>query len=162
MGEGASCIEDVVRPTHVPNLFYIPAGPTPPNPAELIGCERMKALLEQFTDSYDRVIIDTPPVINVTDAAVLCNEAHGVVFVVRGFRTQREVARRAIEVLAQSNAQLLGCVLNNVDVPRGAYYYDSYYRYQQYYYYTEDGARRKRTKKSRRQGEDTGSHKATA
>ena len=162
VGEGASSIEEVVRPTSMPNLFYIPSGPIPPNPAELIGCERMKALLEQLTETYDRVIIDPPPVVNVTDAAVLCNEAHGVVFVVRGFRTQREVARRAIEVLAHSNAQLLGCVLNNVDVPRGAYYYDSYYRYQQYYYYAEDGAKRKRTKKKRRSHDDTGSHKATA
>ena len=162
VGEGASSIEEVVRPTDMPNLFYMASGPTPPNPAELIGCDRMKALLEQFTDMYDRVIIDTPPVINVTDPAVLCNEAHGVVFVVRGFRTQREVARRAIEVLAQSNAQLLGVVLNNVDVPRGAYYYDSYYRYQQYYYYAEDGTKRKRSKKERRRREDTGSHKATA
>ncbi len=162
VGEGASSIEEVVRPTGMPNLFYIPSGPIPPNPAELIGCERMTDLLEQLTETYDRVIIDTPPVINVTDAAVLCNEAHGVVFVVRGFRTQREVARRAIEVLAQSNAQLLGCVLNNVDVPRGAHYYDSYYRYQQYYYYAEDGAKRKRTKRERRRKDDTGSHKATA
>ena len=162
VGEGASSIEDVARPTDVPNLFYIPCGPIPPNPAELIGCERMKVLLQQFTEIFDRVIIDTPPVVNVADSAILCNEAHGVLFVVRGFRTQREIARRAVEVLAQSNGRLLGAVLNNVDVPRGAYYYDSYYRYQQYYYYAEDGAKRKRSKKERRRSEDTGSHKASA
>ena len=69
---------------------------------------------------------------------------------------------KVIEVLAQSNAQLLGAVLNNVDVPRGAYYYDSYYSYQQYYYYAEDGTKRKRSKKERRRRENTGSHKATA
>ncbi|MFH1731254.1 MAG: polysaccharide biosynthesis tyrosine autokinase [Planctomycetota bacterium] len=161
VGEGANCIEDVVRPTDVPNLFYIPCGPAPPNPAELMGCERMKVLLAKMVELYDRVILDTPPVVNVTDAAVLCNEAHGVVFVVRGFRTQREIARRALEILAHSNAQLLGAVLNNVDVPRGAYYYDTYYQYQQYYYYAEDGTKRKRSKKQRkRRGAD--SHKATA
>ena len=161
VGEGASCIEDVVRPTDVPNLFYIPCGPAPPNPAELMGCERMKVLLAKMVELYDRVILDTPPVVNVTDAAVLCNEAHGVVFVVRGFRTQREIARRALEILAHSNAQLLGAVLNNVDVPRGAYYYDTYYQYQQYYYYAEDGTKRTRRKKQRKK-RSAGSHKATA
>jgi len=161
VGEGASCIEDVVRPTDVPNLSYIPCGPAPPNPAELIGCERMKVLLARMVELYDRVILDTPPVVNVTDAAVLCNEAHGVVFVVRGFRTQREIARRALEILAHSNARLLGAVLNNVDVPRGAYYYDSYYQYQQYYYYAEDGTKRKRSKKQRKRRR-ADSHKATA
>ena len=157
-GEGAHTLDDVVRPANLPNLFFVPCGPIPPNPAELIGCDRMKALLEQMGSEYDHVIIDTPPVINVTDAAVLCGSVHGVVFVVRSFRTPRDAARRAIEVLANSGGRFLGAVLNNVDVPRGAYhYYDSYYYYQQYYYYGDDGGKRKRRKKV-----DRGSHKATA
>lgn len=157
-GEGAHTLDDVVRPTDLPNLFFIPCGPIPPNPAELIGCDRMKALLDEMGSEYDRVIIDTPPVINVTDAAVLCGSVHGVVFVVRSFRTPRDAARRAVEVLANSGGRFLGAVLNNVDVPRGAYhYYDSYYYYQQYYYYGDDGGKRKRRKRAER-----GSHKATA
>ncbi len=165
VGEGAETIADVARPTEVPNFFYMPSGPVPPNPAELIGCERMKVLLAQMAEQYDRVIIDTPPVVNVTDAAVLCGEVGGVVFVVRGFRTQREIARRALEILAQSNGRLLGAVLNNVDVPRGAYYYDTYYRYHQYYYYSEDGTKRKRRRKERREKRrprDGDEHRATA
>ncbi len=156
-GEGAGQLDDVVLPTEIPNLFLLPSGPIPPNPAELIGCDRMKALLEQLSLLYDRVIIDTPPVVNVTDAAVLCHTAQGVVLVVRSFRTQRDLARRAVEVLANSGGRLLGAVLNNIDMPRGAYYYDSYYYYQQYYYYAEDGRKPKKRKKRERDA-----HRATA
>jgi capsular exopolysaccharide synthesis family protein len=158
VGEGATELRDVARPSEIPNLFFIPVGPIPPNPAELMGCDRMEALLNNMQSEYDQVIIDTPPVVNVTDAAVLCHSARGVVLVVRSFRTQRELARRAVEVLAESGGKLLGVVLNNIDVPRGAYYYDTYYYYQQYYYDTEGG--KKKRKKRRRRDHD--SHKATA
>jgi len=150
VGEGAGRLDDVILPTDIPNLFLLPCGPIPPNPAELIGCDRMMDLFEQLAQRYDRIIIDTPPVVNVTDAAVLCRTAHGVVLVIRSFRTQRDLARRAAEVLANSGGKLLGTVLNNIDVPRGAYYYDSYYYYQQYYYYAEDGTKRKKQKKRER------------
>jgi len=154
VGEGAASLEDAIKETAIPDLCFLPCGPMPPNPAELIACERMKALLEEMGERFDRVVIDTPPVINVTDAAALCHAAHGVVFVVRGFRTPRELARRAVEILAGSGGKLLGIVLNNVDVPRGAYYYDAYYRYQDYYYYSEDGTRRKRQRRRERPRQD--------
>jgi len=162
VGEGAARLEDVVRDSEVPNLHYICCGAIPPNPAELIGCDRMKALLAKMAGTYDCVIIDTPPVVNVTDATVLCSAAQGVVLVIRSFRTQRELARRAVEVLGESGARFLGVVLNNVDIPRGAYGYDGYYYYQQYYYYAEDGARKKREKKKKRRRREQDEHKATA
>ena len=159
---GPRKLEDVVRPAEIPNLFYLPCGPIPPNPAELIGCDRMNALLADMLAAYDRVIIDTPPVVNVTDAAVLCGTAQGVVLVVRSFRSQRDLARRAVEILATSGGRLLGAVLNNVDVPRGAYYYDGYYYYRQYYYYSEDGDKKKKKRKKKRKKRESDTHKATA
>jgi capsular exopolysaccharide synthesis family protein len=143
-------VVDIARTTEVENLSFICCGAIPPNPAELIGCERMRHLLREMIDSYDYVVIDTPPVINVTDAAVLAHTAHGVILVVRGFRTQRELARRAVEVLSAAGGKMLGVVLNNVDVPRGAYYYDSYYySYKQGYYYGEEDGRRTRKRRKR-------------
>lgn len=157
--EGATRPEDVIRETDVPNLSLVCSGPTPPNPAELVGCDRMNALLAHLEAQFDQVIIDSPPAVNVTDATVLSRAGRGVVLVLRSFRTERDLARRAVEVLAESGGRLLGVVLNNVDVPRGAYYYDSYYRYHQYYYYSEDGTKKKR--KSRRKASRDG-QKATA
>jgi capsular exopolysaccharide synthesis family protein len=148
-------VVDIARVTEIDDLSFISCGAIPPNPAELIGCERMRAVLQEMIDTYDYVVIDTPPVINVTDAAILAHTAHGVILVVRGFRTERDLARRAVEVLSAAGAKMLGVVLNNVDVPRGAHYYDGYYyTYKQGYYYSaygEDDDRRKRKRRKKRE-----------
>jgi capsular exopolysaccharide synthesis family protein len=151
--EEDTAVVDVARQTEVENLSFISCGAIPPNPAELIGCERMRAVLQEMIDGYEYVVIDTPPVINVTDAAILAHTAHGVILVVRGFRTERDLARRAVEVLSAAGAKMLGVVLNNIDVPRGAYYYDGYYSYKKgyrYYAYGEEGGRRKRKRHKKR------------
>jgi len=154
--EGVSSTEEAIQSIKdVENLSFLPCGPIPPNPAELLSSVRMRELLKEFDALFDVVIFDTPPVINVTDSVILSQYVHGAIMVVRSFSTQREFARRAKELLTQSQGKVLGVVLNNVDIPRGGYYsYDSYYYYQQYYYYYSDDNKKKVRKRRRRRSHD--------
>lgn len=118
---------DVVKPTEVPGLSILTAGPIPPNPAELLGSNRMKNLLEELSDRFDEVIIDTPPVIAVTDAAILAQAVDGVVLVLASGEVNKDYAVRAKEQLDKVGAKILGAVLNKVDIKSNEYYY--YYDY---------------------------------
>jgi capsular exopolysaccharide synthesis family protein len=112
----------------------VSAGATPPNPAELVGSARMRAAVEQLRESYDFVILDSPPVLPVTDAVILGREADGVVLVVKGYDTPRELVRRARDQLLHASVHLLGAVVNNVDLNWGDhYFYNRYYGYGGYY-----------------------------
>ncbi|MCC6765096.1 MAG: polysaccharide biosynthesis tyrosine autokinase [Deltaproteobacteria bacterium] len=120
----------VVHALEAPRFDFIPAGPTPPNPAELVGSQRMRTMLEEMRGHYDFVVLDSPPVLPVTDAVVLAREVDGVVQVVKGHDTPRELIRRARDQLVQANAHLLGAVINNVDLGWGdLYFYNRYYGY---------------------------------
>ncbi|MCP4620521.1 MAG: polysaccharide biosynthesis tyrosine autokinase, partial [Bradyrhizobium sp.] len=156
--KGAGDINVLARPAEgIDGLRVMPAGPLPPNPAELLGSAHMRELLQEMSDHFDTVIFDTPPAAHVTDAIVLSQYVHGVVLVVRCFTTQREMARRSRDLIAQAHGRLLGVVLNNVDVPRGAY--SSYYYRQYYYYYYGEGDHRK--KRGRRSKQRRGGDEAT-
>lgn len=114
--------------TPVANLLLLPAGPTPPNPAELLGSGRMSTLLAEWSASADVVILDTPPLLAVTDAAVLAARSDGVVLVAAVNETKREAVEQSMAILSGTGARLLGVVANKV--PRsgqGAYYYGGYY-----------------------------------
>jgi succinoglycan biosynthesis transport protein ExoP len=126
--------DDVVRVLDVPNLLFVPAGPTPPNPAELVGSERMRDTLEKLRDDYDFVIVDSPPTLPVTDAVLLGREADGVVLVVKGNDTPRELVKRARDQLQQAGVHILGALVNNVQGGWGSLYgygryYGGYYGY---------------------------------
>lgn len=126
--------DEVVRPLDVPNLAFVPAGPTPPNPAELVGSERMRETLEKLRDEYDFVIVDSPPTLPVTDAVLLGREADGVVLVVKGNDTPRELVKRARDQLQQAGVHILGALVNNVHGGWGSLYgygryYGGYYGY---------------------------------
>jgi capsular exopolysaccharide synthesis family protein len=115
-------------------LFVLPSGPLPPNPAELLGSRRMRELLQSLRADFDYIVIDTPPVLPVTDAVVLASFSDGVVLVVRGQVTPVAVSRESRDRLLSVNAKLLGVVLNDVDLSSGDYeYYKSHY----YAYYAE-------------------------
>lgn len=98
----------------IPNLSLMLSGPPPPNPSELLGSRRMSELLNQLCSRADYVLIDTPPVVAVTDAAVLANKVDAVLLLVRAGKTKRDMARRAKVILERVNANLLGVILNNV------------------------------------------------
>jgi polysaccharide biosynthesis transport protein len=124
-----------MQKTSVPNLWAIPAGVNPPNPAELLGAKRFKEFLTIMNEFFDWVILDTPPVMAVTDSCIVAHSANGVLFVVGAEMTSRHAAARAIEQIQNAKGRFIGGVLNRVDLQHNAYYYSQYYRrgYATYY-----------------------------
>jgi capsular exopolysaccharide synthesis family protein len=132
---GDTKLADAARTTGVPNLTFLAAGHIPPNPAELLGSKKYAELLADLRSKYDWIVIDAPPVMPVTDAALVANRAQGVLFVVGSEMTPRQNAVTAIEQLKNANARFVGVVLNRVHIQRHSYYYSPYYRkeYGKYY-----------------------------
>jgi polysaccharide biosynthesis transport protein len=126
--------EDHIEETEVPNLSVYVAGPHPPNPAELLQSERFKTVLKRLTAKYDYVLLDSPPVLAVTDAAVLSTLVDGVVMVTRAFQTRKELAQHALRRLTDVGAHVAGVVLNAVNLTKDEYKYSyQYYRRGGYY-----------------------------
>lgn len=131
---------DAIRQCSTPNLWVMTAGMVPPNPSELLASDRMKTLLSPVHGWFDWVIVDTPPVLAVTDAVILAPLAAGVAFVIRSEMTPRRHVRRAIETLMTGQPKLHGVVLNGVDLERNKYYYSRYYGYEHTQYYKASAA----------------------
>lgn len=134
LGEGT--LAAVAKSTNVPNLFVLPCGPVPPNPAELLHTARFKALLADAAEAFDRVIIDSPPIGVVADAAVISTLVDGTVVVLKAESTTRDSARRAVRQLQDVKARVFGAVLNQLDLDRQGY--GQYYEYRTYGYYEAD------------------------
>lgn len=126
---GNATLEEVILGTNVPSLEIIPSGPIPPNPSEMLGSTRMQEFLDQLADHADIIIIDSPPVVAVTDAAVLAQVVDGVILVASAGLVTRDMAQRAKAQLEAVKAKILGVVLNGVKDEGAGYYY--------YYYYGE-------------------------
>ncbi|MGO4108852.1 CpsD/CapB family tyrosine-protein kinase [Paenibacillus sp. YAF4_2] len=120
-----STLQEVIQSTDIPNLDVITAGPIPPNPAEMLASKRMTAVLDELRTMYDIVLVDTPPLLAVTDAQIAATKSDGVVLVVDQGRVKRQFAQKAIQNLQNVNARILGVVLNNVKrrSNEAAYYY---------------------------------------
>ena len=131
---------DAIRMASTPNLWVMTAGQVPPNPSELLASDRMKKLLDPMHGWFDWVIVDTPPVLAVTDAVILAPLAAGVAFVIRSEMTPRRHVRRALETLMTGQPKLHGIVLNGVDLERNKYYYSRYYGYEHTQYYKTSAA----------------------
>ncbi len=114
-------IDGLIQKLWVPNLSVLPCGPIPPNPAELISSERMKEALRILSEKYDHILIDSPPLINVTDPVILSTVVDGVILVVQAGRSTRDVVRRARHELSSVGAKIFGVVLNNLDIKREGY-----------------------------------------
>jgi len=125
---GDKQVSEAIKESPQQGLWMMPAGTFPPNPAELLGSKKFRDLTLFLQQYFDWVIIDTPPVMAVTDASIAANLAHGVLFVVGAEMTSKRVAQRAVEQLEMSQARFLGAVLNRVDLEHNAYYYSRYYR----------------------------------
>jgi polysaccharide biosynthesis transport protein len=135
---GQARVRDVIQRTVDPNLLAITAGSTPPNPSELLASERMKTLLTNLSHGpFDWILIDTPPVLAVTDAVVLAPLVSGVTFVIGAEMTRRRLAERAVETVMQARPKYAAVVLNKVDFARNKYYYSRYYGQQYKNYYAE-------------------------
>jgi polysaccharide biosynthesis transport protein len=133
---GNAKASEAVRKTAVQNLWLLLAGVAPPNPAELLGSQRFRDFLATLQEHFDWVIVDSPPVMAVTDASVVAHLSNGVVFVIGCEQTSKHTASAALEQLESAKAKFLGGVLNKVDVERHSYYYSHYYRKDYGSYYT--------------------------
>jgi capsular exopolysaccharide synthesis family protein len=113
----------------IKNLDLIVAGHNPPNPAELLGSRSMQLFLKKARKKYDRIILDTPPVLFVADTSILGAISDGVIMVLKSARNTRSLAKRARKQLDGVKARILGGILNDVRVSRFGYYYSDYYYY---------------------------------
>ena len=107
----------------VGELTILTSGKVPPNPSEMLASNAMTKLLERLKEEYDYVILDTPPTIAVTDAQVLSTKADGTIVVVRAEKTKKDSVKNTISLLKKVNANIIGTVINGVDVSRENYYY---------------------------------------
>jgi capsular exopolysaccharide synthesis family protein len=126
-------LEPAIKTTAVPNLSLLNCGSIPPNPTELIGSKKMDETLRTLKTRYDFVLVDSPPVVPVSDAVDLSTLVDGVVLVVRGQQTPKHLAKMAVAQLNNSHTTILGVVLNRIDI-RSADYAE-YYRYYVSDYY---------------------------
>lgn len=122
-------LNEVIPNSGIKNLDVLTAGPIPPNPSELLNSKRMLNFLKAVEPMYDLVVIDVPPLLEVTDTQVLSDKLDGIVLVVRAGVTQKAGVARAVEMLKISKARLLGYVLNDADSEDAAYGYGYGYGY---------------------------------
>lgn len=128
-----------IQETAVPGVMVLTGGPIPPNPAELVGSKRMKRLIEDVSTQYDMILIDTPPIVAVTDAAILAQESDGVILVLASGEVNKDYAQKAKELLDKVGAKILGAVLNKADMKTSEYYY-------YYYYHGADNPKKKQSR----------------
>ena len=120
------------------NLWVLSAGPNPPNPAELLGSARFRELLKALGQHFDWVVVDSPPVMAVTDSSVIGHLATGVIFVIGSEQVPRGTVRAALEQLQAAKCTVLGGVLNRVNLRKNPYYYAHYYKHDYAGYYSAE------------------------
>lgn len=118
---------DVICRSNIPNLYITFAGPVPPNPSELLGSEKFSAILKALKATFDYVIVDTPPLGSVIDAAVVAGKCDGTVLVVESNTVSYRFARSVKKQLDKAGSKILGVVLNKVDMNSKGYYGQKYY-----------------------------------
>jgi len=125
---GGDDYDSLIKPTEITNLFVLPCGPTPPNPAELLLTKRFEIVLGELARRFDRIILDSPPIQAVTDAVVLSKRVDGVVLVVRASKTMRDELRRSARMIRDIGGSIVGVIVNELDA-RDSYYGYGYGRY---------------------------------
>jgi polysaccharide biosynthesis transport protein len=136
---GDAKASECVRKSKTSGLWLLPSGKTPPNPAELLGSQRFRDFHQSLKEHFEWIVIDSPPVMAVIDAAVIGHLASGVVFVVGAEMTSRHNAKHALDQLENARAKFVGGVLNKVEIEKNAYYYSQYYKKEYARYYQATG-----------------------
>ncbi|MCB1100811.1 MAG: polysaccharide biosynthesis tyrosine autokinase [Kiritimatiellae bacterium] len=131
-------LEEAVKATSVPNLHFLPSGKIPRNAVGLLDSRRLKTMIDKARESYDLVFFDSPPIVGVSDAAILASLMDGVLLVVQYRKYPRNISLRARRLLENVGATVIGVVLNNINIMRDDYYY--YYHYSHGYYSDETAA----------------------
>lgn len=140
-------LEAAIHKTPSEKLFVIPAGTKPPNPAELLGSRKMQDLVKDLREKYEFILIDSPPVLPVTDAVILSKIVDGIILVVRGQKTETSIIKETRNRIRHVGGKILGVILNGVDVKKGQHYY--YYRDSYSEYYGEESDIKKESKISK-------------
>lgn len=126
---GDETYESVIRETEIPNLFVLPCGPLPPNPAEVLMTHRFEAVLAELGKRFDRIILDSPPMNVVTDAVVLSKLTDGVILVAHADKTLREELKRSAKQIKAVDGKIFGVIVNAIEPDQRSGYYYSYYGY---------------------------------
>ncbi|AFN75929.1 capsular exopolysaccharide family [Melioribacter roseus P3M-2] len=135
--------EEIIRTTDVNNLSYISAGTIPPNPSEILGSDQMINFIKKLKGEYDYVVIDSPPLIAVTDSEILAQLVDATILVVSANFTETDLLEKSVEILRRDNSTFIGTVLNNFNYRSG---YSSYYKYYYYYSSPTNGSKKNRVK----------------
>lgn len=130
---GNVSLDLVINKTFIENLQFISAGPTPPNPSGLLGSFKMEEFINDVKERFDRVVIDGPPLVGVSDSIILSKLVNGTLLVIRFGTASRDVVVRAKQCLQEVNSNIIGAVLNDVDIKKEAYYSKYYHYYSRYY-----------------------------
>lgn len=131
-------LTSLVQKTDVPNLWLLPSGAIPPNPAELVSSLKMRKMLQALAGIYDHIIVDSPPTMHVTDPVILSTMVDGTIIVVHGGKSTRDSVKRVRTEIANVGSRIFGVVLNNVDIRKDGY---DYYYYRYYSEYTQESSR---------------------
>lgn len=131
---GMNKFEDVICGTNVPNMYVVFSGAVPPNPSELLENSSFSALIKALRDTYDYVIIDTPPIGSVVDASIVAQKCDGAILVVGANMISYKFVQRCVDQLRKTQCKILGTVLNKVDVSGSGYYGNYYGNYYGDYY----------------------------
>jgi polysaccharide biosynthesis transport protein len=132
-------LDQVVQTSSLPNLHFMPSGKLPSSSLGILSSPQMKELISELKQRYDFVFFDSPPIMGVSDAAILCSEVDGVLMVIQHRTYPRAVSGRAKTMIDNAGGNLIGVVLNNLNVTRDYYYY-----YNSYYNYSYGGSARDR------------------
>ena len=134
-------LNEIIRPSNtIENLNYITAGTIPPNPAEILQSKAMLKFLDDMRSMFDMIILDSPPIVSVTDSEILSRVADGALLVVKADSTEVELMQHAVELIRNERSPFLGVVLNNFVYKSG---YGAYYKYYYYYSHTKNGKEKK-------------------
>jgi len=126
---GEEKLRDAISPTRVPGLYVLPCGPVPANPSELLAGKRFGELMQALVETFDRVVIDSPPLMTVTDARILAASADATILVLRMNQSMRKFGLMAVDGLEKVGANVLGAVANDVAATRGYGYYGGSWQY---------------------------------
>lgn len=125
-------LKDIVTKTSIENIWLIPSGPVPPNPAELLNSRKMKDLIDEVSQVFDIVLMDSPPILAVIDPVIVASLVDAAIMVIRSGKTRRKPFVAAVEELKRARANILGAVFNAADLSKEGAYYSNYYRYYKY------------------------------
>jgi capsular exopolysaccharide synthesis family protein len=122
--------DQVIKSTQIPNLFILPCGPLPPNPAELLMSQRFEVVLAELAKRFDRILLDSPPLQVMTDGVVLSKHADGVILIVKAATTLRDELKRSAKQVHNIGGTIFGVIVNGIEPDsRSGYSYYAYYGY---------------------------------